>query len=120
MHIGTTPAGLVLPDHLARTPQLDPAQWELLSFSLGSSLLVQFDYLELEAILRPVESDAISQCTALTGQCFFFQGHLFRIGATTVDVNHGGDIRVAISACSIWQQPSECDPRSPMVLPSVP
>lgn len=117
MHIGTAPAGLVLPDHLARTPQLDPAQWELLSFSLSATLLVQ---LELDAILRPVDSDAISQCTALSGQCFFFQGHLFRIGTTTVDVSHGGDIRVAISARSIWQQPSECDPRSPMALPSVP
>lgn len=117
MFIDTTPAGLALPDHLARTPQLDPDQWELLSFSLSSSLLVQ---LELEAILRPVGSDAISQCTALTGQCFFFQGHLFRIGTTSIDVNHGGDIRVAITAHSIWQTPAECDPHRVTRLSSVP
>jgi hypothetical protein len=96
--------GIALPDHLARYSPLNTDQWQLLEASLAIEDRVMARP-QLEATLRPVHSDAIGQCTALPGQCFFFQRHLFCITTATVDVSTGGDIRVAISARSIWQQP---------------
>lgn len=129
------PADLALPAAIARAPRLNPADWQLRELSItqptweadpghgfGGFLEQVTDGLPiLEATLLPLTPAAFQSVDELSGQCFFFASHLFRIshGSVTISADRGRT-EVWISARAIWRQKPECDSRKELPAPFLP
>ena len=113
-------ADLVLPAAIAQAPRLNPADWQLRDLSITPSVDVANGLPVLEATLLPFSTAAAQAVDDLSGQCFFFGSHLFRISHGSVTISAGGMTEVWIHAPAIWRQDPEQDLRKPLPLPFLP